>query len=243
MPLIILMSGCVDALASAMPDYPFIHTTGFAYAKVQPDFGEVLFELTVSDADPEVALAIATTRLSDIRNILTQNSIDDGDIVIRNLKKSIVKSDANDSASPVKVELNCSVHIKIRDLTKWQAIMLPLLKLPNLDKFGTAFDSSKRDNLELDLAGAALGDARRRAGSLAERADKRIGAATAISEGRIKNLGTSFGLVSEAAYAADQDTRYGAAGARDDLLEIPPLKLQAAIDVIFELKPKTMKSR
>ncbi|MBI3283443.1 MAG: hypothetical protein HYZ65_01130 [Burkholderiales bacterium] len=91
----------------------------------------------------------------------------------------------------------------------------------------------------MDLANAVLRDAQSKAASLAAAVHRRLGAATAISEGRIKNLGSSIGVVSESPFASDRDTRYQAAG--EDLLRIPPLKLQAAIDVIFEMKGKPSK--
>lgn len=117
--------------------------------------------------------------------------------------------------------------------------MLPLLKLKNLDKFGTAFDLSERGTIELDLAGEAIKDAQRKASSLANVAGKRLGAVTVISESRIKSLGSSFGVVSENTYSQDGDTRFQTA--REDLLRVPPLKLQATIDVMFALKLKSIK--
>lgn len=78
--------------ASQLPDYPFIHTTGFAYAKLQPDVGEILFEISVSDTDPDVALNIAVTRITEIKALFLQQNIAENDIVIRDLKEVSARS-------------------------------------------------------------------------------------------------------------------------------------------------------
>ena len=222
--------------ASQLPAYPFIHTTGFAYISVLPDIAEIMFEINATDADPELAFNIAAARVVEIQSLFAQQGLPDADVVIRDLKKRLIKSDAGQNSGANTYELSCDAYIKVRDLSKWQAIMTPLLKLQNLGKFATGFDASERTKIELDLASAAINDAQRKATVLVGVAGKRLGAATAISEGRIKNLGSSVGLVTEAQYNSDRDTRHLAQG--EDLLAIAPLKLQAAIDVIFEMKPK-----
>ncbi|MDY7537812.1 SIMPL domain-containing protein [Undibacterium sp. 5I1] len=235
----IILACTNNSEASQLPEYPFIHTSGFAYAKVQPDFGEILFEINVIDTDPDVAFNNAAARITDIKTLLAQQNIAENDIVIRDLKRSVSKTDGSQSPSTSLVELSSNIYIKVRDLSHWQAIMLPILKLKNLDKFGTAFDISERGKIELDLAGEAIKDAQRKASSLVNIAGKRLGAVMAISESRIKSLGSSFGVVSENTYSQDGDTRLQTVG--EDLLRVPPIKLQATIDVMFELKPKSIK--
>lgn len=227
----------LTSFASQIPSYPFIHTTGFAYVSVLPDIGEIMFEINVTDEDPELAFNIAAARVVEIKNLLVQQGLVDADVVIRDLKKRLIKSDAGQGSGANRIELSCDVYLKIRDLSKWQDIITPLFKLQNLGKFATGFDASERTKIELDLASAAITDAQRKATALVSVVGKRLGAATAISEGRIKNLGTSVGLVTEAQYSSNRDTRHLAVG--DDLLVIAPLKLQAAIDVIFEMKAKS----
>ncbi|MES2047495.1 MAG: SIMPL domain-containing protein [Pseudomonadota bacterium] len=225
--------------ASQLPDYPFIHTTGYAYITVTPDIAEIMFEISATDADPELAFNTAAGRVAEIQTLLAQQGLPDTDVVIRDLKKRLIKSDTAQGSGENSVELSCDVYLKIRDLSKWQAIMAPLLKMQNLGKFSTGFDASERTKIELDLASAAIIDAQRKATALVSVVGKRLAAATAISEGRIKNLGSSVGLVTEGQYSSDRDARHLAQG--EDLLAIAPLKLQAAIDVIFEMKPKSGK--
>ena len=215
--------------ASQLPDYPFVHTTGIAYARVTPDIGEINFDVHVSDADTEKALTVATARMAEIKSLAAQQGVQEDDIIIRDLKKEMKK----DAAEPI-YQLSYSVVLKIRDLKNWQVIMSQLLKLSNIDKVEASFDSTIRDKIELDLSIEAVKDAQRKASGLVGSFGKRLGAVTAMSEGKLKNLSTAIGLVNEQSNFLPEVERRQAIG--EDLFVIPPLKLQSAVDVIFRIK-------
>lgn len=223
-----------SGFASQLPDYPFIHSTGVAYTQVNPDFGEINFDVNVSDADSEKVLSLATTRLSEIKTLFASQGVLDEDIIIRDVKKEAKKDLANaNSAEPI-YHMSYSVALKVRDLKNWQAIMAPLLKLSNIDRLETSFDSTERDKIELDLSIAAAKDAQRKATGLLTAYGKRLGTVTAITEGKLKNLSTAIGLVSEKSTSYSEVERRKAIG--EDLFVIPPLKLQSLVDVIFRIK-------
>lgn len=226
----------LSSFASDLPNYPFIHSTGYAYINVAPDHGEIAFELSVIDADPARAFTSATERLAEIRALLVQMELNDADVVIRDLKKRVIERVPGQGVEAESVEISCDVNIKVLDLSKWQGVLQPLLKMPNLGKLVSSFDISTRTQIELDLAGAAIHDARRKATALASEAGKRLGDAKAISEERIKNLTASVGLVTANALYVNRDMRsMTSVGA---LMMIPALRFGAAIDVIFEMRPK-----
>ncbi|MBC3861505.1 SIMPL domain-containing protein [Undibacterium jejuense] len=223
-----------SGLASQLPDYPFIHTTGIAYVRVTPDIGEINFDVHVSDADAEKALTVATARMAEIKSVAAQQGTQEEDIVIRDLKKEMKKDAAGANAAEPIYQLSYSVVLKIRDLKNWQAIMSPLLKLSNIDKVEASFDSTVRDKIELDLSIEAVKDAQRKASGLVGSFGKHLGAVTAMSEGKLKNLSTAIGLVNEQSTFLPEVERRQAIG--EDLFVIPPLKLQSSVDVIFRIK-------
>lgn len=223
-----------SGIASQLPDYPFIHSTGIAYIQVNPDFGEINFDVNVSDVDSEKVLTIATTRLSEIKSLVALQGVLEEDIIIRDVKKEAKKDVANANATEPVYQLSYSVELKVRDLKNWQGIMSPLLKLSNIDKLETSFDSTLRDKIELDLSIAAAKDAQRKATGLLTAYGKRLGAVMAITEGKLKNLSTAIGLVSEKSTSYSEVERRKAIG--EDLFVIPPLKLQSSVDVIFRIK-------
>ncbi|GGC64767.1 SIMPL domain-containing protein [Undibacterium terreum] len=232
----IVFSFCfyVPGFASQLPDYPFIHAIGMAYVSVTPDKGELAFDVKASDADAEAALALAVERLAEVRSLLAQQGIPDADISIRDLRKEIKKDAANPNSGGQVVELSYGAYVKIRDLTKWQAIISALLKLNNIDKVEASFDSTTRDKIELDLSIEAAKDAQRKATGMVSAYGKHLGAVTAMSEGKLKSLSSAIGLVSESSSSHAEIERRQAVGI--DLFVIPPLKLQASIDVIFKIK-------
>jgi len=211
-----------------------VHTTGIAYARVTPDIGEINFDVHVSDADTEKALTVATARMAEIKSLAAQQGVQEEDIIIRDLKKEMKKDAAGANAAEPIYQLSYSVVLKIRDLKNWQVIMSQLLKLCNIDKVEASFDSTIRDKIELDLSIEAVKDAQRKASGLVGSFGKRLGAVTAMSEGKLKNLSTAIGLVNEQSNFLPEVERRQAIG--EDLFVIPPLKLQSAVDVIFRIK-------
>jgi uncharacterized protein YggE len=232
--------------ASTLPDYPFIHTTGFAYANVRPDVGEIIFDLATVDADAERAYGLIREQLTTLRSLMSEQAISDNDFAIRQLKKRQIKRDVSQTEKPAEgqetvnvdtspgYEFSSTIWIKVRDLSKWESIVGYILKQAQTDKIDVTFDATERSQLELYLASAAIDDAKRKATRLAAAAENRLVRVTAISEGRIKNLTTSIGLVNEASSGFERDGRYQVRG--EEFFLIPDLKLQAAIDMIFAIK-------
>lgn len=223
-----------SGFASQLPDYPFVHTTGIAYVRVTPDIGEINFDVSISDVDAEVALTIAMARVAEIKSLAAEQDVREGDIFIRDLKKEIKRDAAGSNTAGPTYQLSYSIFIKIRDLKNWQAIMSPLLKLNNIDKVEVSFDSTVRDKIELDLSIEAAKDAQRKASGLVSSFGKHLGAVTAMSEGKLKNLSAAIGLVSENSTFHTEVERRQAVG--ENLFVVPPLKLQSSVDVIFRIK-------
>ncbi|MES2128720.1 MAG: SIMPL domain-containing protein [Pseudomonadota bacterium] len=215
------------ASASNLPDYPFVHANGEANTYFIPDRGAIDFEILAYDPNPELARATVAERVAAVRKIMQELAVPDGDVETRDIRKEIRKGTTD-------YDIKCTVHINVRELARWREIVLPLLDMPNLDGFATSFDSSGRDKIVIELMGAAIKDAQRKAEAMALGVGRKLGAATAVTAGQLKNLSTSMGLV-----AADFNyTR--ATGKREldskDFLTIDIQKMAQLVDVIFRLK-------
>lgn len=233
--LVALSTFTLPAVASDLPAYPFVHVNATGVTAVMPDVGEIDFEIIVSDTDPAVARAVAETRIAQIRALAEGLGLPPEDVEIRDIRKDVKKGGEGEAAGAIpSYDLRSGVHIKVAALTKWAQLVGPLLDMPNLDGFATAFDTTDREQVEMALVSQAMNTARRKAVAMAKGAGRQLGAVTAVTLGDIKNLSRAMGL-------APSDTRYAGAGTRsaydrNDLLSIDTIKLAQPVDMIFRLK-------
>ena len=224
------VSFAMSAHAAEFPDYPFVHTGGTGFTYAAPDLGEIDFEVSVFNADPAAARAAVDERLAQVRALLGQAGLPDEDIDIRDVRRDIRKAEPG----VVAYDLKAGVHIKVKDLSKWKALVGGLIVLPDLDGFLVGFDTSKREQIESALTAEALANARRKAEAIAAGVGRKLGLASAVSTGDLKNVTRAVGLggMREAAYRnpvrADPD--------REGLLMIVPMKLSQSVDVIYRIK-------
>lgn len=219
--------------AAEFPDYPFIHTSGTGFVYVAPDVGEIDFEISLFDAEPQVAAQLVEARIAAIRAVLNDAGIAATDIDIRDVRRDIRKADAG-QPGVVQYDLKCGVHIKISDLSKWKAVVGPLIVMPNLEGFLIGFDSSRREQIETELTAEALKHARRRADAIASGVGRKLGLASAVSTGDLKNVTRAVGLGGAQNVAYRSPVRGDPA--REELLMIVPMKLSQSVDVIYRFK-------
>lgn len=224
----------LPAAAGDLPGYPFIHATGTAYSFAMPDLGEIDFDVAAFDPSPEAATAIVQTRVTEIKALLVEQGLPEAaaGIEVRDVRKEIRKGAEQDPANP-QYTIKASVHIDVTDLSKWAAVVRPLLNMPNLDSFAVTFGASERIRLEEELVGEAVKDAQRKADAMARGFGKRVGAVAGISSDQLKYLGNSVGLV--------PSDRYNRANKRErqnpeDMLAIVSLKMSQTVDALFRIK-------
>ena len=219
-----------QAGAAEFPDYAFIHTGGAGATYVAPDLGDIDFEVSVFNPDPVLARQAVEARLAQIRSLLAEASLPADDIDIRDVRRDIRKAEPG----VVAYDLKAGVHIKVKDLSKWKTLVGALIAMPDLDGFLVGFDSSRREQIEAELTAQALGNARRKAEAIAAGVGRKLGLASAVSTGDLKNVTRAVGLggVQQAPYRnpvrADPD--------REGLLMIVPMKMSQSVDVIYRFK-------
>ena len=224
----------MPSLAGDLPGYPFIHATGTAYSFIMPDLGEIDFEVSAFDPAPAAATALVHARIAEVKALLAEQGLPDAaaGIEVRDVRKEIRKGAEQDPASPQYL-IKASVHINVADLSKWPAVVRPLLQMPNLDAFAVTFGATQRVRLEEELMGEAVKDAQRKADAMARGFGKRVGAVAGISSEQLKNLGNAVGLV--------PSDRYQRANSRerqnpDDMLMVTSIKMAQTVDALFRIK-------
>jgi uncharacterized protein YggE len=219
------------ARASDLPKYPFIHATGTAFVYVAPDLGEIDFDISAYDPSAEAAMAVVQSRISEIKELLAEQGLPDADVEVRDARREIRK---NNSPQP-EYDMKCSVHINVRDLSKWRGVMAPLLAKPNLDAFATSFGTTERPKVERELMAQAVHEAQTKADAMASGFGRRVGAVQGVSSGELKNITRAIGLApsdwfgrSTSAKRTQQD--------QADLMMVTALKMSQSVDVIFRIK-------
>lgn len=219
-----------SAQASPLPGYPFVHVSADATRYTTPNIGALDFLVTALDADPGQARDTIETRLAEVRALLQEQGIALEDLETRDVRR---EPGRNAAGEPTPQELRVSVHLIVRDLSKWRAVVAPLLDKPNLNSFSTSFDLVERDQVEAELMADALRDARRRAEIIAKGARRKLGPVTGVTPAGVKNLGAALGLV-----RTDFSLQRGkpAQVSARDFLQVDAIKLMQPIDVVFRLE-------
>jgi uncharacterized protein YggE len=219
------------ARSAELPAYPFIHVSGASMTYVMPDVGEIDFEISAQDADPAAALKVVATRVAEVRALLAQAGSPEDTVDVREMRKVMTKSKRGEPGD----EIRCAVKVTVSDMSKWKAIVVPLLEMPNLDGFMTALDTRQRAKLEMELLGAAIQDARRKGEGMAAGFGRKLGAVGGASPGELKNLTRTMNLASSEFYQRSGQ-RNVAQPDREELVAVTMLKLAHSVDVIFKIK-------
>ncbi len=223
----LLLSTAACAPAADLPAYPFIHVDATGYTVAPPDIGQIDFEIWARHADPAQALALVETRAADIRTLMEQAGVPLDDMEVRDIRTQFKEGEAP------AYELRAGVKIMVRDLSKWKAVVAPLLDKPNLDGFMTVFDSTGRVKIEAELLQDALRQARRKADLMAAGLGRKIAGVGGVSTGQLKNLSRAMDFAPTDYMTQRSRT---AAAARGDLITVTAIKLAQPVDVIFRLQ-------
>ena len=225
--------------AADLPTYPFIHVSGEGFVMAAPDMGEIDFDISAFDADPAAAVSVIQARVEEIRALLLEQSgPPEGDsaavLEVQDMRKEMRNPANPDPAATPEYDIRSSVHIVVRDLTKWRPIMQALLEMKNIDHMSTTFGKSDRLKVEQELTAAAIKDALRRAEGMAAGFGKKVGPVTAISSSPLRNLTKAVGLMPSDYYNSER--RAQAKTSEKDFLSITVLRWTQNVDMIFRIK-------
>ncbi|MCG2584974.1 SIMPL domain-containing protein [Massilia sp. TS11] len=220
------------ATASELPAYPFIHVNGSANVTVIPTVGEIDLDIVSTDADPAAAWTIVETRMAELKDVYAALELDAAGIEMQSIRRRNKRTNVPGEVIP---ETICSVHLTIRDLSKWDGLVAGLLKLANIDGFGVAFSRDDRKRIEKEMMAEAIADAQAKAEDMASGLGRKIAGVGGISAQPLKNLTYAFGLSTafEGRGGAPVESR------RSGLPTfIAPQKLSITVDVLYKLKER-----
>lgn len=217
--------------AGDLPAYSFIHVQGQGTSYAVPDVGEIEFVVSINDADPERARVLVEERLLAVRELMTKYAVPEGDITVRDVRREMPKGEPAPAPSYL---LKCNVRIVVKTIASWKDIVTGLLAMPNLDDFGVSFDRSDRAAIETQLMQDALKNARKKAADIAAGVGRKLGPASGVSMGQIRNLSRAMGLT-EVDYPRDQGAR-NVTSDRDSLGTISVIRMGQSADVLYRLK-------
>ena len=233
--VVLALASLQGAAAAELPSYPFLHARGTGFMYVAPDMAEIDFDVSAYDANAEAAVAVVQERVLEIRALLAGQGVPDADVDVRDMRRQIRK--ASVTASDPEYDIKCSIHVVVRDLGKWREIMMPLLKMQNLDAFAATFGLKERAKVEAELTQQAVREATARADAMAKGFGKRVGAVAGVSSDEIKNITRSIGLA-----PVDWPRNSNSANTRRneqdpaDLLMVSAIKMSQSVDVLFRFK-------
>ncbi|PRC93786.1 SIMPL domain-containing protein [Solimicrobium silvestre] len=228
-----LLGSATIVCASQLPDYPFIHSVGNAGIYAQPDIGEISFEITVSDAESDKATQQAVAINADILALLAAQNIPAADVEIYEVQKKMRAVEGVDGKpATVICDIKQSIIINVRDLSKWEGLTTPLLGTNNLGNFDTSFERTDRHKINDELIAAAVKDAQHNGMLMVESFGKHLGAAMAISSGKLKDVSIALGLATGG--LSSDDAPKG--NPIRNFFAPAPLRFTQSVDVLFKIK-------
>lgn len=232
-------AACAVAHASALPDYPFVSTSGKARTWLKPDIGEIQFDAATQRLHADAANAAMDTLSAALLQLLGERGVADGDVDSFEVsKKPVELSRPADDGTLASAAITRRFRVQVRDLTQWPAMIAALLAQEGVESLSVRFDRSDRDEVDARLAGEAAKDARVRGSQLAEAMGRHLGAAAAISQGALGQVAAPFGLAESGATSgpARSGRPAGAAGDTPSYAVPNALSFEQAVNVIFRLK-------
>lgn len=223
------------ALASSLPNYPFIHATGEASLSLRPDIGEIDFELTELSADPELTLSMIEKSSADVMGLLASYAVDANDIEAAEIKKYVSPVEYLETPETAKkYRLMRNFRVIVRDIQKWNSIVTSLLAKPYLGNFSINFGRSDMDRIQADLVMMATANAKENAKRLTQGLSVRLGVANGASQSPLKSISTLLGL--DGAVKREEISVQNKPIAKD--FAVPAwLKFKQNVEVVFRIKP------
>jgi uncharacterized protein YggE len=200
-----------------------------------PNIGEINFEIAVSDAEADAAMKLAQSRSAEILTLLSDQGVPLADIEVTDMQKKMRWLDGADGKPASAVyDIKQNFHIYVRDLSKWQGLIEPLLAKDNVGNFGISFDRTDREEINDALTVDAAKDAQHNGATVAAAFGKHLGPVVAVSQGKLKDVGIALGVASaENSYSRSDDLR------RSEILDFSApgvIPFSQSVDVIFKIK-------
>jgi uncharacterized protein len=229
------------AVASPVPDYPFIYAEGSATRELPPDIATLTASVSVRNATSEGAVAGVQAAAAKVLALLAKSGIRDADINAAQISKSqqMRYDEATRRNVPDGYEASRSFAITVRDLARYPQLLTALLAMPGVNGGGGNFDRSDRAKVAAELVGEAADAARRNGELMANGLHRKLGPVRAIARIPFAEIPGRFGFGGGAmpmgvAAAAPMFKR--SLAVEDASLVPPGITLSESVNVLFELQ-------
>ncbi|QOY93733.1 SIMPL domain-containing protein [Massilia sp. UMI-21] len=232
---LLLAATAFPGMAAELPNHPFIHVNAGAEVYVMPDIGELDLDIVSYDADPDAAWKLVTGQLEVSRALFCQHGVAADDVLVQDIVRRPRKVDALPEGQAVPMETRVAMHVTVRDIGQWTPLLRALFVVKNIESLAVSFSRSDRDKVESDLLAQALGTAKLKAQNVARGVGARLGPATGVSTGALKNLSQAMGMASDpnGRYTGDRRTP-----PRADMALVQAMRLAQSVDVIYRIGGK-----
>lgn len=232
---LLLAAAARPGMAADLPNHPFIHVSATADQYIMPDVGEIDIDIVSLEPDADAAWKLVNERLETSRALFAENGIAPEDVLVQDIARRPRKVEVLAEGQPLPMETRVTLHVTVRNLDGWTPIMRALLVMKDLESLAVSFNRSDREKVEADLLQQAIGMARLKAKDIAGGIGARLGAATGVSIGPLKNLSNAMGM------SSDSNARGGGGGrrgARTEMALVQAMRLAQSVDVIYRIGGK-----
>lgn len=156
-----------------------ITVTGVGHVDAVPDEAEFSIGITTQGPTAREALTANSTRMRRLIEALKAAGVDERDIKTQNVS---VGPDYREDGKSGGFSAQNSVSVRIRELDRAGAVLEAASQAGANNVYGPSLTRSDRESLEAKALEAAVKNARKRAETLADAAEVRLGRVTAIVE-------------------------------------------------------------
>jgi hypothetical protein len=230
------------AVASPVPDYPFVYAEGAASRELPPDMASLAFTLNAHHETSEGAIAQVQAAAAKALALLAKAGVRDADISAAQLAKSQQMRWDEKTQRQVSVGFDAtrSFSVTVRELARYPELLKALLALPGANGGGGSFERADRAEVSAELVAEAAEQAREKGQRMASGLHRKLGAARAIAQIPLAEIPARFGfggrgVVFDGAPKAMVFAR--AAMAPEDASLVPVnITISESVNVLFELQ-------
>jgi uncharacterized protein YggE len=236
--MVVLLTAGSTAIASPLPEYPFVFAAGSAEVDVPPDIVRLKLRVSAHHADADAALAAVQETSNRVLEILAAAGVKSPDIDASSIDKSARRhwDNTQERSVPDGFDVTRRFTVVVRNLAKYPEMGKALLALPNTDDFDPTFNRTDRTKIEADLLARAAQDARNRAEQMAAGFARSLGPVRAIAQIPFSALPHWLGFSGDEPYGMHAMVFDRRAPEVDRLLVPATISISESVNVLYELR-------
>jgi uncharacterized protein len=226
-----------NAVASPLPEYPFVFTVGNARIETPPDMVRLSLTVASRNKDEKVAAAAVDSTFNSVISILTAAGTPKADIDASAVDKTPLShlDESRDRSILDGYEVSRKIKVTGRDLAKYPKMVKALFELPHTQDFSADFDRSDRAKLRADLQAAAARDAKAHAEEMAAPFGRKLGSVRAISQISFPAIPGQFGFPTAGVEMFDRMFKRSVPS-QEEFLVPGNITVSETVNVVYELQ-------